>query len=455
MTSSSRTRAAQLSALALVVAAGFGLARAPQPLVAQSAEPTYAKEVAPILYKNCAGCHRSGGIGPFSVLDYDAVKKNAADLRDAVKTGYMPPWHAEGPHDAFANDRRLSDFEKSTLLRWVDAGAPAGDLKKAPAKPQFSSSWQLGEPDLVLSMQEDFTVPAEGKVDYLYFQVPTDLPDDRWVKSIEMMPGARGMVHHVLVFARVPASAPAAAPPTAPAAGAPAAPRPRPLFVQKEFYRTRESDEPRTDTLHGPPRQLGNLIGGSVPGNDVVEFPAGTALRVRKGTILTFQMHYTARGHEMKDRTRIGFRFADRAPEQEVRVANFVNGQFKLPAGQKDVMVESELEPTETIHMLGMTPHTHVRGKKWQYILRRTDGTEEVVLDVPNYDFNWQTQYMFAKPLVINAGDKLISRAWYDNSKENAHNPDATKDVYWGDQTWEEMQYTGITFIVPGRKPTP
>ncbi len=213
------------------------------PLVAQDTAPTYAKDVAPILNANCTGCHRPGGLGPFSLMDYDSVRANAADIEDAVKTGYMPPWHAEGPREVFSNDRRLSDLDKRTILRWLATGTKAGDLKKAPPKPVYATGWELGTPDAIVTMPEQFTVPAKGTVDYQYFEIPTNFTEDKWVDAIEFMPGAREVVHHVLVYARVPQPSQgqvttAASATASPAPGAPPAARPRPLFVNQPHYET-------------------------------------------------------------------------------------------------------------------------------------------------------------------------------------------------------------------------
>ncbi len=447
------TQAIALTGIAIV---GIATVRYDAPLAAQNAAPTFSKDVAPILYKNCTTCHRPGGLGPFSLVDYDSAKANIDEMRDAVKSGYMPPWHAEGPHGTFLNDRRLSDLEKSTIVRWIDAGARKGDEKKAPPKPVYATGWEIGTPDAVVTMTEDFTVPASGTVEYQYFEIPTNFTEDKWVSAIEFMPGAREVVHHVLVYAKVPPNAnpnPNAARPAPLPAGAA---RPKPLFVRKPQYDP-PNDPPRIDTKHGPPRQLGVLIGGTAPGTNVMTFPAGTALRVRAGTVLTFQMHYTAHGHEMKDRTSVGFRFASEMPDEEMRMGAYINGAFTLPAGQKDIVVTADLEPTEPIKLWGLLPHTHLRGTRWKYTLEKPDGTSQIVLDVPRYDFNWQTYYFFKEPIDIPAGGKLVSTAWYDNSATSKSNPDASKDVKWGDQTWEEMQYTGYLFTVPSRrlKPAP
>ena len=199
---------------------------------------------------------------------------------------------------------------------------------------------------------------------------------------------------------------------------------------------------------------MGTLIGGTAPGTNVMKFPLGTALKIRAGTVLTFQMHYTARGHEMHDRTSVGFKFASVEPDEEIRMAAFVNTALKLPAGQKDIPVNAELEPTQNIRIWGLLPHTHLRGTGWKYTLQKPDGSSDVVLDVPRYDFNWQTYYFFATPLDLPAGSKLKSTAWYNNAGTGKDSLDATKDVKWGDQTWEEMQYTAFLYTVNSQRRT-
>jgi len=431
---------------------GVALARTSAP-AARLADPTFSKDVAPIIYKNCASCHRPGGQGPFTLLDYDTAKTKLDEMYDAVKGGVMPPWHADGPHGVFRNDRRLSDTEKETILRWIATGAKPGEMKDLPPKPEFPTSWSIGTPDAVVSMPEDFTIPASGTVEYQYFVMPTNFTEDKWVQAIEIMPGAREVVHHVLVYARTPAPTPtpgAAAPAPRPA-GTPA---PQPLFL-RVAEQSNTNDSPRLDSLHPPPRNMGVLIGTSVPSTNVMEFPKGTALRLRAGTVLTFQMHYTAKGPEMHDRTKVGFKFAKEMPDEEIFASHFFNGALNLPAGAKDVAVPAEIGVTQPVRIWGLLPHTHLRGTRWQYKLEKPDGTSEVILDVPRYDFNWQTYYLFEKPLEIPAGAKIKSMAWYDNSPTNKSNPDPTKDVKWGDQTWEEMQYTGFLYSVPSRRLKP
>jgi hypothetical protein len=437
--------------IASVAVIGVAIAIPSATRFGRAAEPTFAKDVAPVVFKNCTTCHRPGGLGPFSLLDADTAAAHSDEILEAVKTGYMPPWHAEGPHDVFKNDRRLSQTEKDIIVNWAKSGAKKGNLKDMPPKPVYPSTWAMGKPDGVVSMTEDYHVPASGTIEYQYFEVPTGFTEDKWIQAMEFKPGAREVVHHILVYAKVPPppAVPGATPP-APQPRPAGAPAPRPVFVQNREW-SMTPRQVRTDSAHGPPRQLGTLIGGTAPGTNMMEFPAGTALRLRAGTILTFQMHYTAKGHEMADRSQVGFKFASEAPEEEIGMSQFINGSFTIPAGAKDVAIPAEIGVNEPVKIYGLLPHTHLRGVRWQYKLVKADSTSEIILDVPRYDFNWQTYYLFNKPLEMPAGSKLVSMAWYDNSPTNKANPDASKDIKWGDQTWEEMQYTGFLYSVPSR----
>jgi hypothetical protein len=414
-------------------------ARRPKAPANRVSETTYV-DVAPIFYRRCANCHRPGGIGPFSVLDYDSAAAYADEIRGKVADGVMPPWHADAPAGVFRNDRRLSPTEKELILRWIDQGAKPGDLSRLPPKPELPEKWSI-VPDAVITMQRGYEVPAAGTVDYQWFQIPTNFGEDKWIQSIEILPGVHDVVHHVLVYARPPATAPGAG--TAPALASSNA---QPLIIRNSEHAA--PPDPPSDSVNRRPAQTGTLIGTYAPGMSVVEFPPGTALRLRAGSILSLSMHYTTHGHAMTDRTSIGFRFAAGPPTEEIFASSFVNGSFSIPAGAKDFGVPAAIGVSRAVRIWGLLPHTHLRGVRWRYTLRRPDGSSEVVLDVPHYDFNWQTYYQFATPLELPGGSRLESMAWYDNSASNTHNPDPSKEVHWGQQTWEEMQYTGFLYSI-------
>lgn len=390
-----------------------------------AATPTFSKDVAPILYKNCASCHRPGDIAPMPLLTYEQVRPWAKSIREKVALGQMPPWHANAPRGTFSNDRRLTDLEKDTLSRWASNGAPAGDPKDLPPPPNFTEGWEIGAPDAVFSIPAAYEVPASGTINYQYFTVPTNFAGEKWVQAIEVRPGARSVVHHVLVFCREP-GAPALPPAFVPVVPAPPSGQNQ---QQQSFAR-------------------GTLIATTAPGTNAMTFQPGTAIRIGAGAVLTFQIHYTANGKATSDRTSVGMIFTKEPPKLEIRNSAFVNLKLRLPPGAPDEAVDSAIEFKEDSHIWALFPHTHLRGKSWEYRLVHSDGRSEVVLAVPKYDFNWQTYYVFAQPLAVPKGSRLEATAHYDNSAGNAWNPDPKVEVRWGEQTWQEMQYSGITYSV-------
>jgi hypothetical protein len=382
----------------------------------------------------------------------------------------MPPWHADPAHGEFLNDRRISEAEKKTLVAWVNAGAPEGKPSDLPPQPTYESEWLLGKPDAVFSMQEDYPIPAEGTIAYQYFLIPTGLTEDKWIQAIEVRPGDPKVLHHVIIYAQMPAAPqPAAAPPPALAAapGAPPAARPVPLFTLAEGTMNipagqtggpplpAEQRKPAGPNDRPAPRRMGPSIGGFAPGQLVRVYQDGSAMKLPAGSTLIFQTHYTAAGKPTTDRTRVGVKFAKSKPQTEVRFASMINGALHIPPGAADSKVDAEMTINQNVTMWSMLPHTHVRGIRWTYEAIYPDGRTETILSVPKYDFNWQTDYVFKQPLKLPKGTKIHASAWYDNSPNNKSNPDPTKDVWWGDQTWEEMMYTGLTFSIDAVAATP
>jgi mono/diheme cytochrome c family protein len=421
---------------------------------AGDAAPTFNKDVAPIFYANCTSCHRPGEIAPMSLLTFKDARPWARSIATRVTDGTMPPWHADPAHGQFANERRLTDSQKATIVRWANGGAPEGDPRDLPEPPKYADGWSIGQPEVVLSMQEDYPIPATGTIPYQYFEIPTNFQEDRWIRSWELRPGNRAVVHHVIVYARPPQ--PAVPPQPRPAESGP---RPLPLFSFAEGM-----DIPAGQTGGPPlpegekkpaypndrpqPRRLGPSIGGYVPGNAARTFPEGTAMRVPAGSTLVFQMHYTTTGEATTDRTRLGLIFDKTAPKTALNGAALINGSLHIPAGAANHRVDAEVTVNRDIMLWSMVPHTHVRGKRWSYEVTYPDGRRETILSVPNYDFEWQHEYVFREPLKLPKGTKLHATAWYDNSPANKSNPDPKQDVWWGDQTFEEMMFTGLTFSV-------
>ncbi|HXW05486.1 MAG TPA: cytochrome c [Vicinamibacterales bacterium] len=408
--------------------------------------PTFSRDVAPIFYKNCTGCHRPGEIAPMSLLTYKDARPWYRAIRENVEDGVMPPWHADPRHGRFVNDRSLSPGERDTIVRWARGGAPEGDPRDLPPQPTYQDGWNIGAPDLVAAMPEAYTVPAEGFVEYEYIEVPTGLTEDRWIQAMEVRPGNRAVVHHVIVYARSPQ------PERRPTGFRPADGMDIPAG-QTGGPREGERKRARGISRFPPPERIGTAIGGFAPGSSTLSFPDGAAMLLRAGTTLVLQMHYTTSGKEESDQTKLGFVFARERPTREMRFAAMSNGNFVIPAGAADHSVTAEMTATADVTLRQLLPHTHLRGKSWEYTAIYPDGRSEVVLSVPRYDFNWQTDYVFAEPLKLPAGSKIRAVAHYDNSAANPANPDPTVDVRWGDQTWEEMMFTAFVYSIDGVAP--
>lgn len=378
------------------------------------AEITYVNSVAAILQNRCLECHRDGEIAPFAMDDPEAIAGWADMIAEVVREGRMPPWHASPEHGDFSNDRSMPDDEKNALFAWADAGAPIGDLVKdhhlLPTPPTFVSGWQLPrEPDLVVNVSpEPFRVPATGVVNYQHFTVDPGLDEDVWLESAEILPGNRAVVHHVLAFVR-----------------------------------------PR-GTPGGLDATRGFLV-GYVPGARNEGWPEGMAKRIPGGSEIVFQVHYTPVGTPQQDHSKLGLCFMDAAKvTHEVTTSSALQIYLNIPPG-KNAYTTHGLSPTirTASVLLGMSPHMHVRGKAYRYELLAADGTRSILVDIPNYDFNWQTTYVLRNPLPLGPGDRIFCTAVYDNSAKNLNNPDPTKKVGWGDQTWDEMMIGYFHYATP------
>jgi mono/diheme cytochrome c family protein len=431
-------------------------AAGPANTVPATTNVTYNKDVAPILNHNCAVCHRPGEIGPMSLMSYQEVRPWAKDIKEKVASRTMPPWFADPSHGKFSNDRRLSDQEIATLVSWVDGGMKEGDAKDLPATPNFTQGWNIGKPDVVFTMKEEYSVPADGVVDYQYFMVPTNFTEDHWIQGAEIRPGARSAVHHVIVFVQDPAGS------TRPEAGVqlkvPAGANDR------RAGRGGPGGGAATAAGRGRGEGGGNRGGGggggwmligTAPGDSGAIMKEGTGKLIKAGSTLMFQVHYTPNGKAVKDRTSIGLIFSKHAPEYEVKSLGVTNGSFIIPAGESEYRVESAAVFTEDAIVWSMFPHMHVRGKSFDYNIVYPDGHRELVLSVPKYDFNWQGSFRFAKPIEVPKGARLECTAYFDNSKGNKYNPDPTKDVKWGDQTWEEMMIGFMDYSVKSQRVAP
>jgi hypothetical protein len=392
---------------------------------APTAQPTFHKDVEPILQKHCQECHRPGEIAPFSLLSYQDARPWAKAIRGDILTKKMPPWFADPLYGHFMNDRSLSADEISTLVSWVDTGAKEGDAKDAPKALAFVDGWNMQKPDVVLGMSESFHLPAKGDIPYQYVVLPTKFTEDKWVQMAEARPSDRMVVHHVVIFIRDPES---------------------------KWLR-----EAKTGVPFVP--EGGNFQNISGGGNDILmiytpgKVPEiwrnGLGKMIKAGSDLVLQIHYTTKGVETEDHTQVGLVFAKEKPTERALTIGGNNLGFKIPPGDPNYKVEAKNSFPNGATILNFFPHMHVRGKSFEYTVVYPDGHSEVVLRVPKYDFFWQLDYQLTKPLTIPPGATIVCTAWYDNSPNNPKNPDPTATVRFGEQSWEEMMIGFYDVVIP------
>ncbi len=364
-----------------------------------AADITYHNRVSRIIQQNCETCHRDGGIAPMSLASYQNAAAFAPLIQIRVGEDRMPPWFANPAHGSFANDRSLEADEKADLLAWIEGGTPEGDPADAPeAREWTSAGWQWGEPDAVIQIKDAIRVPADGVFDYQYVYLKTDFPEDRWITRMEVLPTAPQVTHHVLVFVEGP-----------------------------------EAEEPvRMGGVDG-------YFAATVPGFTGNEYPEGAAKRLPAGAWLKFQLHYTPNGTAALDQTKVGLYFADGPPDRVVETSSAFNTRFEIPPGAPNYDVVGEYTFEESGSLLSFFPHMHLRGTAFRYVAQYPDGREEILLDIPAYDFNWQLVYHLEEPLRVEPGMTITATGWFDNSADNPFNPDPTVAVHFGEQTFEEM----------------
>jgi len=426
---------------------------------------TYSRQIAPLLNERCAQCHRPGEIGPFAMTKYDEIAGWGPMIAEVVREQRMPPWHANPAYGKFANENVLSDKEKELIYGWVEAGCPEGNPAELPPPPKFTEGWLLERaPDKVVYMSDKpIDIKAEGVEPYRYFVADPGFKQDTWVKSAQCLPGNASVVHHIIVFVAPPEAVAQlaeaqnrAAAELAQAAGKNkeqireqrrAKRLARAQAAKKEAGTGGPGKKQREETVDVTSGRGGegdisgmDLLCGFAPGTRPFVAPAGMAKLVPAGWQFVFQMHYTTNGSPQKDRSAIGMLFENPANvTHRLSTANTANVEFEIPAYAEDCKVEARKSFVRDTLLIAMYPHMHIRGKSFRYELTYPNGKKEILLDVPRYDFNWQNWFERQQPLMIPAGSELLCTAHFDNSDNNIFNPDPTKPVYWGDQTWDEM----------------
>jgi thiol-disulfide isomerase/thioredoxin/mono/diheme cytochrome c family protein len=399
---------------------GCPISRPSRPKSAAGAAVTYDKEVSRLIQKHCQVCHRPGEAGPFPLMTYADAAAWAEAIKEAITDQRMPPWHADPAHGRFANDRRLTDAERSTFLAWIDQGCPEGNTADLPPARQYVTGWGIGRPDEIVTMNKELEIPARaprGGLPYRYIMAGKPFAEDRWVWASEVRPGNRSIVHHINVYAMRP--------------GAAKLPDGDEL---SERLGKRLFEDPSAEKMKNIPE-----LASYTPGDQLFELAPGMARFVPKGTRLVFELHYVPNGKAMTDRSAIGLKYLKEPPAHEVFQGLALNWAFLIPPNTDNYRVKATFKFDRDSVLISLTPHMHLRGKSFEFRLVTPDGKEEVLLKVPRYDFGWQENYVLAEPRKVSKGSKLVCTAHYDNSAANANNPDPKAYVIWGDQSSDEM----------------
>ena len=424
---------------------------------------TFTRDVAPIFYKNCAECHRPGEAAPMSLLSFKEARPWAKSIKEKVATKQMPPWHADPKHGEFSNDRRLSQAQIDTISAWVDQGAKEGNPKDLPAPPKFIDGWIIGKPDVVLTMPNEFTLEASGPDEYQYFEIPTNFKEDVYVQMAEARPGNRKIVHHIIAFV---------APPSKDGK--------QPQFSKAEIEKYQREAEKKSifrkegflmrmkpgtpvfddgcalpnggngESLDTGAESRGfDLLVGFAPGMPPGVMEPGTVKRIPAGSKLLLQMHYSkATGKVEKDRSSIGLVLAKQPADKHVYTHGIANVYFQIPPGADNHKVTSCWTAKQDIHLQTLMPHMHLRGKAMKFEAFYPDGRSEIMIDVPNYSFSWQTVYYLKKPIALPKGTKIVVTALFDNSAGNKYNPDPKLAVRFGDPTYDDMMIGWISYTL-------
>ena len=425
----------------------FGVAALAVP--ATAAPATYYKDVLPVLQKNCQSCHRPGEAAPMSFLNFETTRPWAKAIKSAVASKKMPPWFADPHVGKFSNDRTLSAAEIETLTSWVDGGAQAGNPADAPAPLHFVEGWRINKPDVVFKMPAAYNVPQSGTVDYQYVIIPTGFTEDKYVAMAEARPSDPSVVHHIIAFIREPGNNWLK--------GA----RKGVAFSESEMRAEMEARAKANPQPDGGRRRGGGAEGGSFGGDMLAGYAPGTLPNIMKtgqaklvpaGSDIVLQIHYTATGKPASDISEVGVVFTDRQPAERVLSLAATTSKFAIPPGDPNYRVDAKLKLEDDSTLISLLPHMHFRGKSFEYRVTYPSGEKETLLNVPAYDFNWQLSYDLAQPRVLPKGTVIECTAYYDNSVKNKFNPDPTKEVRFGEQTWEEMMFGFFDVAVPVRK---
>lgn len=378
------------------------------------AEITYSDDIAPIIQRECQSCHRQGEVAPFALTDYQDAKAWATEIAEYTKAGLMPPWKPAKGFGHFKNERRLSEKEIEMLTDWAEAGAPAGDLSKTPPNPKFHNGWKLGDPDHIVEMPVEYEIEPEGEDEYRHFIIPTNFDTDIYVQAVDVQPGNRKTVHHVILYLDTKGQGRARA-----------AKDPKPGYVTEGT---------------GPGIDIAGSLGGWAPGLQPNVLPEGVGYLLPKGADIVMQVHYYRTGHTEHDQSRVALYFNKTEKTTRLLIASAINSEFKIPAGEKKFAVQASRRVKRDAYLLATMPHMHLLGRDMQIIATPPTGDPIKLIWIQDWDFNWQDIYYYRKPIFLPAGTNVSLVAHYDNSASNPANPhNPPVSVGWGDKTTDEM----------------
>ena len=386
--------------------------------------PTFHKDVLPILQRNCQSCHRTGEVAPMSLLTYNEARPWAKAIKAAVLSKKMPPWFADPQYDHFANDRRLKQEDIDTLSAWADKGAPEGDAADAPAPVTFADGWKI-KPDLVVEMPAPFQVPATGTINYQFIRVKGNITEDMWVNAAEMRPSNHAVLHHGKVWVLPPGSK---------------------WMANAQYGVPYEGQE----AAGNHPGEGNDIIGKFNPGLGAQRFDIlGAAKLIPKGSDFVFELHYTAAGKPATDTARLGMVVSRNPPPVRYFLSHGTPASVNMviPPGERYQEVVSEVTFDQEAKLVYIQPHMHLRGKDYELRLEYPSGEKQTVFK-GKFDFEWQLGYDLNEPLLLPKGTKMIGVAHFDNSANNPFNPDPKATVYWGLQNWDEMQSVFLGFVI-------
>ncbi len=402
----------------------FGCALMASAPVPPADKVNYAEHIAPLLNAHCIECHRPGEVAPFSLIGYEQAKKWAPMIASTTAAKKMPPWKAVLGYGEFLDENRLTETELATLKQWNASGAPRGNAKKEPKPPTFAGEWTLGKPNMTLSQSRPYKLDGEGSDDYRNFVLPLHNKETLWVTGMDVRPGNKKVVHHVIAFIDTKGQ------------GAKMAER---TTDGKEGY----------SSFGGVGFGPQGSLGGWAPGLRARHTPAGTAFEVPPNSSIIMQVHYHKNGKLEEDITRLGLYTTKETPEKSIRLAWIANPFFRLPPGAKAHPVKIEYKVSRDVTIHGAMPHMHLLGRTMKATVVYPDGSTKPLVYIDDWDFNWQMAYVLKQPMKLPFGSKIVVEGTYDNSDSNPNNPNnPPKTVTWGEETTDEMFLLVVPYTV-------